>query len=428
MRRSEQMAARLPHLYREGETLSQLLAVWGNQFQMLDETATEVRRAHFFRQCVSLDEAAKLAAVLDVAPEPWQGLTEYRAWVEGLLAARLHAGAVTRQAISIFTRLYLQGFERGNRITVVPPFNELAAAPSDATPALVENPSVARYLAGPTSDGLVPLEQFALENKGIDPSMLSLVITAFGSTGPEFAPLIANLTTGEAVVFLGAVPPGQRLWVLPQETAGGIEARAYLETTEVTSQLRHIAGLEPGNADTAVAAAGPPQPLMLARGVNDLWFLPLAHYDVPGLDRALLALADLSMKQGRWDETQFDASLFVMPAAASLQLAWQESTPAAIELQVPTGAMRSQPGALDAALAARENLQTALAAALRRLSAAGIRSSVSLRDKRERQLMTDRLHAVIPRTHRERGATGADHLPNAGGRFGVTEFDGSTYE
>ena len=41
-----------------------------------------------------------------------------------------------------------------------------------------------------------------------------------------------------------------------------------------------------------------------------LWFLPLARYDLRGLDRATLAMPDLSLMEGRWDNTAFDASVF----------------------------------------------------------------------------------------------------------------------
>jgi hypothetical protein len=416
MPRAEQLAGRLPELYRDGETLSRLLAVWGNQLQM----------AHFFHHCVSLEEAAKLAALLDIPPEPWQGLTEYRAWVEGLRSARLRAGAVTCEGIRIFTQLYLAGFERAHRIEVAPAITEFAATANDETAALVENPPVYRYAAGPSAEGLVPLQQFALDNRGIDPAPLALVITAFGSTGPEFAPLIANLTTGEALVFLGKIPPGQRLWLLPEKTEAGSRTRALLEGAEVSDKLRFIAALEPGVADSATPAAS--GALTLARGHNDFWFLPLAHYDVPGLDRALLALADLSMTQGRWDETSFDRSLFAQTVAARLQAAWREAKPAAFELQLPAGALRCDPGALDDALAARETLEDALREALRRLSSAGVEAGVSLRPKRTVQPMGERLAAVSPWTERERGPSGADRLPDLGGRYGITELDESTFD
>jgi len=82
---------------------------------------------------------------------------------------------------------------------------------------------------------------------------------------------------------------------------------------------------------------------------------------------------------------------------------------------------------LEEAVAARERLELALREALRRLSAAGVRGDVSLRPHRALQRSRDRLTGVFPARFREVGPTGADRLPDAGGSFGVTDFDDSTF-
>lgn len=432
MGRRADLLNRLPDLYREGEMVGRLGAVYGNQFEMLDETARDVRRSHFFSQCLDLEDAAMLGALLDIAPEPFQGLTEYRGWVNGLRGARLKAGSVTREGIRLFTQRYLDAFQAGNRIQVTPITGTLAFEESDDAPALIENPPVAQFVRGPGVDGITPLDQFPLTNNGLDPVPLGMVLTARGAEGGEFAPMIANLTTGEALVYLGRLEAGKRLFLIPVETEDGYALQARVENDDVTDQMRLIDPLEPGQADSAVAAAGPLRPLMLNRGENTLWFLPLAHYDVPGLDRALFALAGEGMKQGRWDQTTFyderdhSGSIFVQPAQASLQVAWAETAPATIELRIPTGIMRSDEGQIDAALEDRENLATALDIALTQLSAAGVQATATLARKREHQPMHDSLRFVTPTTFTVGGSTGADSIPDADARYGITKLDDST--
>ena len=432
MGRRADLLNRLPDLYREGEMVGRFGAVFGNQFEMLDETARDVRRSHFFSQCLDLEDAAKLGAILDIAPEPFQGLTEYRGWVNGLRDARLRAGSVTREGIRIFTQLYLDGFEAGNRVQITPTSGRLGFEASEEMPALIENPPVARYMRGPGVDGITPLDQFPLDNRGLDPVPLGCVLTARGDQGGEFAPMIANLTTGEALVYLGRLEPGKRLFLLPVATGDGFGLEARVENDDVTDKMRLIDPLVPGQAASAVAAEGPLRPLMLNRGENTLWFLPLAHYDVPGLDRALFALAGEGMKQGRWDQTTFwnpkdlSGSIFVQPAQASLQVAWAESAPATIELRIPTGVMRSDDGGIDAALAARENLQIAFGIALTQLSAAGVEARARLAPKSEHQPMHDSLRFIAPTTFREGGSTGADRIPDTDARYGITKLDDST--
>lgn len=430
MTRAAALAEHLPALWRDGELVRGLLAVLGLQLEIVDEEGREVARAHLFDTCLELEEAAGLAAVLDIPPEPWQTVGEYRPWVHGLRDARLKAGSVTREGIRLFVSRYTAGFQAANRVTITPPVPRFSDRPTSDTAALVENPPRQRTQRVPPAGGVQPLAHFTVKNGGLDRVPLAAVFTGLGSTGPEFAPLVANLTTGEALVFLGPVPPGARLWLLPAAPAAGGEApavTAMLENVDVTDRLRRISGFAPGPTGPPTPDIGPPRSLSLALGANDLWFLPLAHFDVPGLDRVLLALAELSLRQGRWDETAFDHSLFSQEPAATLQLAWAETTPATFELDLPASSLRSRAGDLEDALAARDRLEEALRTALPRLAAAGVRATVRFRPHQEHQPARDHLVAVLPMTHREAGPTGADRLPEAGGSYGVTGFDDSTF-
>ena len=73
----ESMLKRLPQLYRDGELVRDVLELPALQIEILEEEALEVQRAHWFDTTLELEEASSLAAILDIAPEPWQQLGEF---------------------------------------------------------------------------------------------------------------------------------------------------------------------------------------------------------------------------------------------------------------------------------------------------------------------------------------------------------------
>jgi hypothetical protein len=421
MTRAADIASRLPELYRDGPEVRRWLAAVGLQLAMGDEAMREVQRAHFFDRALDLDEVAALAALLDIAPEEWQGLREYRAYVHGLRDAILQAGAVTRHGIGLFTRRYVTGFQQAHAARIVARPAELAAAADPDRLALIENPMVPRFHAEP--QGLEALARVVLENRGLDPTRAALVITGLADGGPVYAPALANITTGQALIWHGVIPPGQRLWIEPA-SAGGV--RALLEGVDRTADLVGVEALEPGDAASLVPVA--PRPLELARGANDLWFQPLAHYGVPGLDHVLLALAELNLKLGRWDETAFDRSLFYMEPTGRIQFAWAEAAPATMTLAVPAGRIVHPPDGVAAAEAALAALQDGLSRGLDRLAAAGIRATVAPYRHRDRLATRDRLAGMLPMRLREAGSMGADSMPSGDGRFGVSDFNDSVFD
>lgn len=419
---------RLPELYKEGQNLSRLLDVMALPLEEMDQQMRDIQRSHFFNQCVTLEDAAKLGAILDIPVEDWQSFRDYRLWVHSLRDARLKAGAVTREGIRLFVHQYLEGFQRLKEVKLSPPATEFSTTESDTVPSLIENPPVYRYMRPPGPNGLAPLDRFKITNNGLDSTPINLVLTAFGGDAPEYAPMLMNVTTGNAIVFLGEIPTGKRLWIWSEKKEDdSLSLHAELEGHTVTDKLKYINGLVPGDADTAIHSSGDPQPLMLERGTNEFWFMPLAHYDVPGLDRALLALADLNLKQGVWDETRFDQSLFSQNAAVAIQMLWVETAPATFRVELPAQSMLSQPGNLEEGISDRDQLESSLEEALRRLSAAGVESRVHMRSHKEVQGARERLARVLPMTIKEKGSIGSDDLPDSGGAFGITDFDNSIF-
>jgi hypothetical protein len=416
------IAGRLPQIYREGPVLRGLLGAPALQVEILDEILLEVQRAHWFDTTLELAEAARLAAVLDLAPEPWHDLALYRVWVNSLRDAMLAYGAVTPHAIEAFVTEYVSGFERARRVRIVGPISDFADQPSMSRPALVENPP-ARVWARPGADGLEPLGRFPWVNAGLDAADAALLVVGLPQ-GPECAPLLVNLTTGQALIYLGAIGPGQRLVIRPDGKAG---VRAFLESEDVTARLRSFTNVAPGTPWSPSHVDATPRPLTLAPGPNDMWFLPVAHYDVPGLDRFLLALPDVDLSDGRFDLATLDHAIFYEPPAAQLWATWRENQPARFEVQLPAGALLGEAGKLDTTLKARGELADSLDEAVDKLRAAGVRSSVKLRPYAETQGARDRLTAMLPMTVRERGPSGADARPDKGGVFLVTNFDDSTF-
>lgn len=425
MGRSVALRDHLPPLYREGELVGAYNDVWGVQLDMLDEAAFIVQRAHWFDSTPDLDEAAALAALVDIGPEDFHAdLGEYRAWVHALTNARLQGGAVTRDAIRILVDTYVQGFQRSADIDLVGGITEWAREQNDERAALVENPARFRSARLPAAGGFEPLAHLHVTNAGIDPAPWAVVLTGI-TGGSEYSPFLANRTTGYAVVYRGEIGVGARLTIAPT-AADSTVLRADLDGTDVSDRLLTYPDLVAGPDGPGVAATTNVT-VPLARGDNDWWFLPLAHYDTPGLGRFLLALADDALRMGRFDETPYDHSLFAQRPEINAWLAWVEREPASVEVHLPAHTMRTNVGGTDAGAEARQRLETGLDLALDRTAAAGIATDVVLDRRAERQPGTDRLTAIFPRTHREVGPTGADLLADAGGVFGVTDYEEATF-
>jgi hypothetical protein len=319
---------------------------------------------------------------------------------------------VTIDALTGFAQDYAAGYQDATRVRF-----------QDQDPVLIENPPRRQTLRPGLIDNITPLSQFTIENKGLDETTASFLLAGL-PTGPESVPVIVNLTTGEGLMFQGNIGPGQRLWL---RTGRDGAAEGQLEREDVTAKLRSITNVVPGEPWTKPQVQTPARPLRLVRGVNQLWFLPVAHYDLLGLDRFLLALADLALTQGHWDEARLDHSVFYQDAAVNLTATWIESEPASFEVRVPTQSVRRHQLASGSAGEQREQLRAAIELGVKRLKAAGVRSTVSALAFSEIQAQADYLTMVLPLVIKEHGSTGADSVPESGGLFDVTGFSDSTF-
>src|SRR3954469_19885107 len=160
------MAGRLPDLYAEGELTSAALGVPGVALEILDEDLVAIQRSHWFDRAVDRDDAAALAALLDLAPSDWQSLRTFRAWLHAFRDALLLEGAVTLAGLQRFVRDYAGGFQEALRMRILPPLDQFHRAPRGCRPALVEHPPRRRELRAPATGGLEPLHRFTVRNTG----------------------------------------------------------------------------------------------------------------------------------------------------------------------------------------------------------------------------------------------------------------------
>jgi hypothetical protein len=341
--------------------------------------------------------------------------------------AMLRDGGITVAGIEVFTSEFARAF---NAALGVDDFAQMdlwddaagaAKAVVNSAPALIENPRVVRIARLPDPGMPEPLQQFVVTNHGSSTVLLSLLLTGTAD-GREAAPLLANVTTGDALVFMGDVPEGKRLWIHGTESG----ATALLETEDVTANLRSVSGLVPGTQLTKDQLVWPPKPLPLVVGANQLWFFPIALFNVPGLDRFHFSMPDLTVQDGRFGSTRFDHAFFYQPPVMTLHAGWIEETPASFEVRLPA-AMLGGKALATKAPSLREELASSVAEGVGELRAAGVTASVTMEVLADLQPQRDRLRLVMPVLLSEHGSMGADRRTNNAGSFEVTLFDDSTF-
>ncbi len=418
------MIERLPHLYRDGAHVRELLSLAALQLEILDEDAREVQRAHWFDSALELDEAAQLAEILDIQIQEWQGLGEFRAWVHAFRNARLQEGSVTVNAIRRFIQEYSRAYQSAVEIELIPGLENWSDIPETGKPFFDENPNLFRHHRIPPGGRVEPLQQFTIEQKGLDSTPAGFLLIGLAKE-QEFIPVIANNSNGSALVFRGTVKTGQRLWLIPEKDGS---LSATLEQEDVTKRLYSINDFVPGKAWGLADMTTPAQTINLERGSNSLWFFPLAHYDERGLDRFLFSLPDTRMQQGRFGSSTFNHALFYQAPAVVLYTLWHESQPATFNVRLPAGALKNKANRIEESLGEMDRLNFSLNSGVKQLAAAGIKNSVTLEVMQETQPLGDFLTTVIPIKIQDTGPTGVGEVTDSGGVFSVTDFENSTFE
>lgn len=199
------------------------------------------------------------------------------------------------------------------------------------------------------------------------PVVPTLVVTGVGERTVE--PLVVNLTSGQAIGYLGNVPDGQRLVIRPDGTArldgrdvserlyalqGGFydrdafdQARARL----VRRQPRAAFGLR-GLDGPDFLFAGQPTAVQTPRlPVGDSeWAVTatIGRFGRTAFGRAVWDAPDPQVfQQGRFAVTPWDGSLFTLAPSLHLALRWQERERAVCELRVPWELVQRGPDRVD---------------------------------------------------------------------------------
>lgn len=406
MEHSQSMLGQLPPLYREGQLIQDLLALLGLQFSILDEESQGIQRSHYFDTALELAELVKLAALIGIEPQYLQKDEEFKACVNELRNAFLEKGAVTPEALQQFITNYLKAFQKIVGLELFQSFTEWQVVSEPGKAAFIEFPVRHHYRQFPSEGGIEPLYQFSIIQSHPGETVTEFLLV--GLPGKQEAiPCIANLTSHQALVYNGVIPPTARLWITSNQEK---YAQAFLNGEDVSSKLYSISDFCPGKQWNIDQREKPAKSLVLKHGNNKLWFFPLAHYDSQGLDRFVLGFPDTTMRQARFDQSCYSQALLYQEPALLFWMNWRQAESGSFEIQLPGEFLPHPPDKISEIEQSRVKLVASLNEAVQLLKGAGIAGTVRARSLEERQLQKDRLVQTLPLTFREAGATGADNL------------------
>lgn len=377
----------LPPLYSAApdSMISALLDTFALEVDTVLEDLDRVRRTHWIGQAYRFEDVRKIGALCGIAPLPWETMETYRARLLPLIEARL-AGALGPAEIREFVHDYLCEAEKALESTFVQGLATIGG-PDDAYRDPPKRPLFRplvlrefprrerRSSALAARAGLVPvLFRWSEANRGLEDCVPRFRIT--GISGRRTAvPLLANLTTGDMMLFADRLPAGAELEIASDEKGDGRAARATLDGADVTVKLRSLSGFTLGTPFSAAQLDETPRLPPLPRGVSQWLFLSVGLYDVRGLDNFFFALAEADLREGLFDETSFDRALFPSDARARIEMSWTEREPASFEVRVPRTIVEEPAGAAPEARPHRL-VADALTSAIGSLHAAGVRAAV----------------------------------------------------
>jgi hypothetical protein len=416
--RADAMAVRLPALYdtRPATLLAALLDQFALPVEAVDGERLRVQRAHWLPTATDRADIARLGALLDRRMEDWEDADLFRDRLTAIARARL-AGAVTTAAVLGFVEDLLRAGRHRLGLDVA------AAGPVR----LVENPPLTgRHVAGP----LTPLDRVTVNNDGLDETVLEA--TLIGLPGARSAtPVFA--VPGFMLGWAGVIPPGSRLHLRavpdqPDQPAGA-GLRADLDGADVSDLLFSVEDYTPGQDLTAVALRRPARPLRLPVGETTLWYLTAGLYERPALDAVMFAVARESLRQGRFDEDEWDEALLFQPPPVWAEFHWVSAAPATFEVRLPGGVATASAPLWPERDQARERLALLLDTGVGELRGAGVRAGVVLEPLRESMPVRDRVGiGASVRLRDGPPGIGPGPEPAFGALLDQTPLDGSRLE
>ena len=437
MNRLDAMLERLPPIYRisGGSVLHSVVAIQANHQAAFDEDMQRVQRSHWIDTALDRVDLVKLGALFDVPAMPWEPAELYRTRLRATIAARLR-GAITRDVLEFVLIRIIGGVidALGVRYMDVSPglrFNT-GATDEPRRPAFIEFPKTLRRSPALAANGglLRSLERFELHNKGLFPVPVQVVLRGLEG-GSCVTPVLINLTNGRVLAYAGAVPCGSELRI---ETTDRGRLLVTLNGANAEENLYSGTGFVPGERFSPIVPDATPEPLLLERGVNDLWFFPLALFNHPSLDKGIFGMPTLAVRHGKYggkDETTFsgtvyDDSLFHQQPAVAIDAWWYEDTPASFRFDIPAGVVVRDADPIGSPEQDRLRLFELLQGTITLMRGAGIDGRVVARPLREQQKQNDRVRVKPPIVGHEQVLTEA-RLSALSGLFDTGGMDRSRF-
>jgi hypothetical protein len=372
-----------PYSIANDSVLAQLVDAFALEYDAIQEDIERLRRTHWVNQAYDFEDLRKIAALCGVEPLPYETLETLRARLLPMVEAML-SGALGPADIRLFVETYLRNAEHAYSSVFLPGLLENPVPDPWTTPrqrplfrplALEEFPE--RPRSSPTlraRGGLVPaLFRWTETNTGLEHAIPTLRLVGLGGRRTT-APLIANLTTGDMILFPDRIDAGSELLIAPRD-ATDRTLTATLNGEDVSARLKSLSGFVLGTPFSTAQFDQVAQVPPLPRGSSEWIYLSLGLYDVRGLDTFSFALADDALREGAFDETSFDHALFPAGPMAQLELSWREREAASFEVVVPRTIV-SEPAGADLPMRPHLLVADALERSIGALHAAGVRAVV----------------------------------------------------
>lgn len=419
MNRLDNMLERLPPNWRieSGSLLWQLLRLLANHLEAFDEDLDRVQRSHWIETAFDRIDLEQLGALFEIPALDWEPDELYRERLLATIAARLEGAVSGESLLRVVDRILVASDEALAKKPVL----ERGAKRR----ALIEFPPV-RVHARALRDrkGLLqPLEIVTLTNEGLLPAALGGAL--FGARGGRTClPTLINLTTGQVLCYLGKLVCGATLELIPGETS----VSARLDGVEVGDRLIGGTGYVAGQA--VPLTPEPAKPLMLARGANRIWYVPLGLFDRPGFDASTFSNPDPELLQGRYSQADaqvyFDRALFFQEPGVALDLWWHERRPARFDIEVARMGERRDAGARAQPELDRTRLLAILEQTIDLLRAAGVDGRMRARVLTDVGRSRDRVTVLRPDAGLETSPQ-ADELAGLEALFDFTAKDGARF-
>lgn len=433
-----------PYSLAPDAVLTQLLDCVALELECVDEDLDRLRQTHWIGTAYGLADAEKLAALVGVEPLPWEDLSLFRARLLPLVKARL-AGALGPREIRQFVYDYLSATEVAlsdapsqlayqllpglQRVPFEQAFAAVEGRPLFRPLQLIENPLREKSSGALAArDGNIPyLYRWSESNRGLEETHATFTLTGvFG--GKTVVPILVNVTTGDLIGYARELAFGQRLEI-DFLVAADNRAKASLNGVDVSQRLFSLRGFQLGVPFARADLDAQPRLPRMLRGSNDWIFLAVGLFDVKGLNRFFLSIADHDLYEAVFDATSFDRALFPSGTVAHLEMHWLETEPASFEVHVPRFLVVEPTGfGAEDTLPRYAQIAEGLRSSIAELHAAGVRTQVQFVPFVETHAQRVRVTLPWLRTDRQTGSAGQHDRLSLGGRFGETTIGDSRFE